>query len=121
MVERVVVKRVYETVRPADGCRILVDRLWPRGLSRKMASIDYWFKDVAPSDELRKWFGHDAMRWKEFKRCYRDEIRKNWVALEPLIELLEHEKTITLLFAARDESHNNAVVLAEYLTRQLTR
>lgn len=110
-------KRVYEPAEPTDGLRILVDRLWPRGLRRAGAGIDRWLPDVAPSGELRHWFGHDPSRWPEFRRRYRAELRANPTALSALKQELRHG-TVTLLFAARDESHNNAVVLKELLEQQ---
>ncbi|MEW5757347.1 MAG: DUF488 domain-containing protein [Pseudomonadota bacterium] len=111
---RISVKRVYETPGGADGTRVLVDRLWPRGLSKERAAIDHWFKDIAPSDELRKWFGHDPARWAEFRRRYYAELDEKQDALMPLRQLIG-QGPVTLLFAARDDQHNNAVVLREYL------
>jgi uncharacterized protein YeaO (DUF488 family) len=108
------VKRIYEPPEPADGYRLLVDRLWPRGVSRESASLDAWMKDVAPSSELRRWFGHDASRWQEFKRRYAIELgtRQNLVAE---ILSLARDRPVTLLYSARDSDHNQAVALAEYL------
>jgi uncharacterized protein YeaO (DUF488 family) len=113
----VTVKRVYDSPQASDGCRVLVDRLWPRGLSKDRARIDHWFKELAPSDALRKWFGHDPARWDEFRRRYHAELARNEVALAPLRALLEKEKHITLLFGAKDQAYNNAVALQEYLRR----
>jgi len=112
---KVSVKRVYLPPDPADGCRVLVDRLWPRGLSKDKAQIDHWLKALAPSDALRKWFGHEPARWDEFRRRYFAELDDQPEALEPLRALLKQEKKLTLLFGARDEAHNNAVALKEYL------
>jgi uncharacterized protein YeaO (DUF488 family) len=111
--QRVGCKRVYAPPQLSDGMRVLVDRLWPRGLSKDAARVDLWLKDVAPSDGLRRWFDHDRDRWTEFRRRYRAELRAN-AALAVLREMLMRG-AVTLVFAARDEAHNNAVVLAEVL------
>jgi uncharacterized protein YeaO (DUF488 family) len=113
---RLRLKRVYEPAAPADGLRVLVDRLWPRGLSKEKAAVDHWIKDVAPSAKLRKWFGHDPARWSEFKRRYKGELRLHKDLLAE-IRKLNKQCTVTLLFGARDEEHNDAVVLREVLTR----
>lgn len=113
---RLRLKRVYEPAAPGDGVRVLVDRLWPRGLTRKKAAIDHWMKEVAPSPALRKWFGHDPDRWTEFKRRYKGELRQHKDLLAELRKL-NRQRTVTLLFGARDEEHNDAVVLREILTR----
>ena len=110
------IKRAYEPPDPNDGKRILVDRLWPRGLSRDAAKIDVWLKDVAPSDGLRRWFNHDPSRWREFRRRYREELAE-CAALAELRQALQTVPKATLLFAARDVAHNNAVVLWEKLAR----
>ena len=108
------IKRIYEPPVPEDGKRILVDRLWPRGLSKDDARLDEWLKEVAPSDELRGWFGHDPAKWEEFRRRYRQELKTQGEILERLRN--EARKgTVTLLFAAKDEERNNAVVLKEML------
>ncbi|MDH4992565.1 DUF488 domain-containing protein [Aquamicrobium lusatiense] len=109
-----VVKRVYEPVAESDGQRVLVDRLWPRGQSKEKAHLDLWLKDVAPSDELRHWFGHDPERWAEFQKRYRVELDGKADALAELRALMAKGK-VTLLFAAHDEERNNAVALAAYL------
>ncbi|KAF0221428.1 MAG: hypothetical protein FD174_566 [Geobacteraceae bacterium] len=108
------IKRIYDLPAPEDGRRILVDRLWPRGLSKDEARIDEWLKEIAPSDALRKWFGHDPARWEEFGKRYKEELKEHSQLLE---ELREKGKkcTVTLLFAAKDAEHNNAVVLKELL------
>src|SRR5690349_5207509 len=108
-------KRVYEVASPDDGLRVLVDRLWPRGLTKERAAIDCWFKDVAPSAELRKWFDHDPAKWKQFQVRYRKELEEKKEALK---ELKQKSKghTVTLLYGARDEEHNEAVVLQQLLT-----
>jgi uncharacterized protein YeaO (DUF488 family) len=108
------VKRVYEPVAESDGQRVLVDRLWPRGLSKEKAHLDLWLKDIAPSDELRHWFGHDPALWDEFQKRYRAELEDRGEALAALRALTAKGK-VTLLFAAHDEEHNNAVALAAYL------
>ncbi|MEW6116287.1 MAG: DUF488 domain-containing protein [Nitrospirota bacterium] len=108
------IKRVYDPVSRNDGKRILVDRLWPRGIKKENAGIDEWLKDIAPSDELRKWFSHDLSKWAEFRQKYKKELQSK----SALIERLQSEakgKTITLLFAAKDVEHNNAVVLKELI------
>lgn len=108
------VKRIYLPAAD-DGCRVLVDRLWPRGIKKDAARLDHWFKDLAPSDELRHWFGHEPAKWDEFRRRYRVELDANATAVAPLREVVQEKPMVTLLFAAKDEAHNNAVALAEYL------
>ncbi len=111
------VKRAYDKPRPDDGSRILVDRLWPRGLNRKDLQIDDWVKELAPSNELRKWYGHERKRWKEFKKRYFQELESHAEATEQLIK--EYGKSrLTLLYAAKDESYNNATALKEYLEKK---
>jgi uncharacterized protein YeaO (DUF488 family) len=107
------VKRVYEPRDANDGIRVFVDRLWPRGLRRADADVDHWLTDVAPSPGLRRWFGHRPDRWDEFKRRYRAELRGN-AEVERLLELAA-TNDLTLLFAAKDEAHNHALVLARRL------
>ena len=107
-------KRVYEPASPADGTRILVDRLWPRGLRKEDAAIDHWFKELAPSTTLRRWFGHKPERWIEFRKRYRAELAEQPEALAQL-RSLARKRPITLLFAAHDELRNNAVVVRELL------
>jgi uncharacterized protein YeaO (DUF488 family) len=111
------VKRVYDEPSSDDGVRVLVDRLWPRGLSKESARIDLWLRDVAPSDELRKWFNHDASKWEEFKRRYFKELENN-KAVNELINLLRDRRTITLLYSAKSP-YNNATALKEYLELKL--
>ena len=103
-------KRVYEKPLRKDGVRILVDRLWPRGLTKERAAVNLWLKDVAPSSELRKWFGHDPAKWKEFQVRYRKELRQKKEALK-LLKQKSEDRTVTLVYGARDEQHNEAVVL----------
>ncbi len=112
------VKRVYEPPRAEDGYRLLVDRLWPRRLSRAALKLDAWMKEVAPSHELRRWFAHDESRWEEFQRRYFEELDRRPALIEELLERARHG-TLTLLFAARDQAHNNAVALKNYLERRL--
>ena len=104
---------MYDHPSDADGTRILIDRLWPRGLSKKDAQVDRWLKEVAPSTELRKWFGHDPEKWAEFKKRYRAELRDN-PALAELVEVAR-EGDITLIYAAKDQERNHAIVLEEIL------
>jgi uncharacterized protein YeaO (DUF488 family) len=118
--DRVRVKRVYDPPSPQDGRRILVDRLWPRGVSRKSARIDDWAKDLAPSTRLRRWFGHDPGRWPEFQTRYREELRAVGDRLGWLIALARRGR-VTLLYAARDPDHNNARVLQRLLRRRVSR
>ena len=116
---QVCLKRVYDAPAAEDGIRVLVDRLWPRGLKREHAGIDHWLKGVAPSAELRRWFGHDVPRWFEFQQRYRAELRKNPRDLAILRGLLEGSGRLTLLFAAADTERNNAVVLRDILIRDI--
>jgi uncharacterized protein YeaO (DUF488 family) len=108
------IKRVYETASPRDGCRILVDRLWPRGLKKVDAKIASWMKEVAPSAQLRRWFGHDPKRWDEFRRRYQAELVGKRELLEGLRKLAG-QGPLTLVYSARDEAHNQAVVLRDTL------
>ncbi len=110
-------KRVYEKAERGDGYRILVDRLWPRGVSKEKAALDLWLKEIAPTDGLRKWFGHDPKRWAGFQKRYLAEVRANKEALAELRGIAKREKTVTLLFAAKDEANNEAVVLKKLLSR----
>lgn len=107
-------KRAYERPTPDDGVRILVDRLWPRGVKKVDAAIDHWIKNVAPSATLRQWFGHDPVRWDEFQQRYRRELKEHQAELEQLRGLAGHG-VITLIYAARDQAHNEAVVLRDYI------
>ena len=108
-------KRAYEPAEPGDGVRILVDRLWPRGVSKEEAALDDWMKDIAPSTELRQWFGHDPQKWAEFQRRYRAELDLNSDAVSELKAALSNGPA-TLVYGAKDEAHNDAVVLADYLS-----
>jgi uncharacterized protein YeaO (DUF488 family) len=109
-------KRAYEKPAKDDGERVLVERLWPRGVTKDRAKVDLWLKDIAPSAELRKWFGHDPERWGEFRQRYRKELKQK----ADLIKLLRRKAkdgTITLIYAARDEAHNSALVLRQFLQK----
>ncbi|OZB36873.1 MAG: hypothetical protein B7X35_03090 [Halothiobacillus sp. 14-56-357] len=108
-------KRAYDLPTNDDGYRVLVDRLWPRGLSKADAKIDLWLKAVAPSTELRQWFGHDSEKWPEFKRQYHGELKDNpaWAELQAIAQ----QRDVTLVYAAKDQLHNNAVVLKQLLVR----
>lgn len=107
-------KRIYDPPTPDDGTRVLVDRLWPRGIAKDEARLDDWLKEIAPSDALRKWFGHDPAKWEEFRERYRRDLETKAELLDGLRKLAV-EGTVTLLYAAKDEEHNNAVVLKELL------
>lgn len=112
-------KRAYEEPGPQDGTRVLVDRLWPRGVSKKDAGIDLWLKGVAPSDGLRKWFGHDPDKWNAFKeRYYKELAERSGGELEQLQQIARHGR-VTLVFAAKDERFNNAVALKAYLQENI--
>lgn len=109
------IKRVYEKPDKEDGFRVLVDRLWPRGLTKEKAAVDLWLKEIAPSNELRKWFGHEPEKWPEFRKKYLQELEKNE---GPVLILKDHltKGTVTLIYAARDQVHNEALVLKELLS-----
>ncbi len=109
-------KRVYEEPAKSDGTRILVDRLWPRGLTKEKAHVDLWLKEVAPSNDLRKWFAHDPQKWPEFKARYKGELRQN-PAQFALLKRAVGKRSATLLYGAKDTEHNEAVVLQELLSR----
>lgn len=108
------VKRVYDPAAPEDGLRVLVDRLWPRGLSRERAQVNLWLKDVAPDSELRKWFSHDPERWPEFKRRYFAELAAKTDLLATIAEEAR-DGVVTILYGAKDREHNNALALKEYM------
>jgi len=113
----VIIKRVYDPPSPGDGYRVLVDRLWPRGMSRASLELDEWMKDIAPSNELRRRFHHDVDQWEEFQEMYFKELEKNSELADILIQKAR-AGTLTLLYAARDEEHNNAIALKNYLERK---
>jgi len=111
-------KRIYEDPSKEDGVRILVERLWPRGISKERASIELWLRDVAPSPELRSWYSHDVAKWKEFKQRYQQELKGKESMLEE-IRSRAKKGTVTFVYAARDEEHNSALVLKEHLDKQM--
>jgi uncharacterized protein YeaO (DUF488 family) len=112
------VKRVYEPPAPDDGVRVLVDRLWPRGLTKGRAAVDLWLKDLAPSVALRRWFNHDPAKWSEFRKRYAAELDRKQAAISALVGAVRHGR-VTLVFGARDPHHNNAVALQGYLRTML--
>ena len=109
------VKRVYDSPEPSDGFRILVDRLWPRGLSKEQAKVDLWLREVAPSDELRKWFAHDPSKWGDFQKRYTEELQTKGELLHKIWESERGKGTVTLLYSTKDETHNNAAALGNIL------
>jgi uncharacterized protein YeaO (DUF488 family) len=113
-------KRVYEPAADQDGYRVLVDRLWPRGLSEESAHVDLWLRRIAPTTELRKWYGHDLVRWPEFQKRYREELSKHGELLGLIRDIERHRKVVTLLFGAKDEAHNEANVLLDVLKNTLS-
>jgi len=110
-------KRIYLKPEKSDGCRVLVDRLWPRGLSKSKAKVDHWSRGLAPSTALRKWYGHDPKRWAEFKRRYRQELQGEKDAVQELKTLLKRHRTVTFLFSSKEEKLNNAAALKAYLRK----
>ncbi len=110
-------KRAYEEAEKSDGFRILVDRLWPRGMSKAKEHLHVWLKEIAPSNELRKKFGHDPRKWEQFKKEYTKELQENKELVNILKAFLKKHKTITFVYGAKDELHNNAVALKEYLQK----
>ena len=112
------IKRAYEIVEPSDGTRVLIDRLWPRGMSKENAKIDEWLKDIAPSSELRKWFGHEPEKWPEFKKRYLQELKspESVKALKHIADLAARGD-VTIVYGAKDTEHNDARVLLEVLTK----
>lgn len=112
------VKRVYDSVEPSDGARFLVERLWPRGMKKESLRMDGWLKDVAPSDTLRRWFGHDPAKWTKFRERYFGELESKPEAIRPILDAAGLGN-VTLLYSAHDIQHNNAVALQEYLAERL--
>jgi uncharacterized protein YeaO (DUF488 family) len=110
------IKRIYEDPSDEDGYRVLTDRLWPRGVSKEMAQLDEWMKEIAPSPELRTWFDHDPGRFERFKKKYETELAEKTEPAEKLMEVAGNQ-TVTLLYAAKDENHNHAIVLKEFLDK----
>lgn len=111
---KISIKRVYEEPNKDDGKRILIDRLWPRGLTKEKAKVDLWFKDIAPSTELRQWFGHDPTKWAEFQSRYTKELNSNSIKVTELKKEIAKSNT-TLVYGAKDKEHNDAVVIKAYL------
>jgi uncharacterized protein YeaO (DUF488 family) len=111
------IKRVYEKATPSDGLRILIDRLWPRGISKKEAQIDLWLKGIAPSEELRKWFRHDPQKWSEFQKRYFNELEGKKELVRKIKELEKEHHTVTLLYGAKNAEHNNAIALLHFLEK----
>ena len=111
-------KRAYETRSESDGYRVLVDRLWPRGVSKQDAKIDLWLKEIAPSTDLRKWFGHDPTKWDEFRERYHQELSNHPEVVKQLVDLVK-QRHVTLIYGAKDEEFNQAVALKAYLDKQL--
>ena len=109
------VKRIYEPSSLKDGYRILVDRLWPRGISKEASQLDLWLKDIAPSTELRKWYNHEIEKWPEFRDRYRKELQKNREIITELKKIVKTHQDVTFLYAAKDRLHNEAIVLKNYL------
>jgi len=114
---KIMIKRIYEGPAQEDGSRILVDRLWPRGLTKQKAKIDLWLKEIAPSTELRKWFGHDPEKWKEFRKRYYKELKTKSEQIQILKEY-QRKGVVTLVYGAKDKEHNEALVLKELLNRR---
>lgn len=112
-----VIKRIYDKPEKKDGVRILVDRLWPRGLSKNKVRIDLWLKEIAPSDALRKWFAHDPVKWGQFKEKYLTELKQKKEIINKIKQIEKEKGIITLLFSAKDEKHNNAIILKEVLQK----
>lgn len=110
----ILLKRIYEPYDKGDGYRVLVDRLWPRGISKENAHIDLWLKEIAPSTELRKWFNHEDEKWVGFKKKYMKELKENKETTTQLKEALDNHKKVTILFGAKNEKYNQAVVIAEF-------
>ncbi|HET9946702.1 MAG TPA: DUF488 family protein [Patescibacteria group bacterium] len=111
----IILKRIYEGYKKEDGFRILLDRLWPRGLSKEKAHLNLWLKEIAPSNSLRKWFGHDPQKWDEFQKRYLQELEEKKELVDQLKNLEKQHKTITLLYGAKDTIHNQAIVLRTLL------
>lgn len=111
------IKRAYESSSEDDGFRILVDRIWPRGVSKEKANLDTWMKEVAPSNDLRKWFSHDPKKWKEFEKKYEEELKDKNELINEIKEIEKDKGKVTLIYSAKDKEHNNAVVLEHILKK----
>lgn len=114
-------KRIYDEPESADGARVLVDRIWPRGVSKERAQLTAWLKDIAPTPELRKWFDHKPERFKLFEEKYLDELKSNDYAVKQLQEVANENISVTLLYAAKDQKHNHAIVLKHFLEQKRER
>lgn len=114
----IMVKRVYEKFLITDGRKVLVERLWPRGIRRSTANVDIWLKNVAPSNELRKWFSHDPKKWMAFKKKYNHELEDN-KTVEHLLAIVESTDPVTLVYSSSDQKHNSAIVLQQFIERRL--
>jgi uncharacterized protein YeaO (DUF488 family) len=114
---KIKLKRAYDKPAESDGYRILVDRIWPRGVSKEDLGIDVWLKEIAPSTSLRKWFGHDPEKWNEFKKRYFEELKQNKDLTDKIEEKMKHH-IVTLVYSAKDQEHNNAIALKEYIETQ---
>ncbi len=119
MMMQVQIKRIYEKAESKDGTRILVDKLWPRGISKQEAKIDGWWKEAAPSPQLRKWFHHAPDRWDEFKELYKRELHSKKETIVELISKLDEDKPLTLLYGAKDKKHNHAKVLKQFIEESI--
>jgi len=115
ILEMVKIKRIYEKTEKEDGYRVLIDHLWPRGVSKEKANINLWLKEISPSNELRKWFNHEPDKWLEFKKRYREELHSKKEEINQLEEIIKREKTVTLLYSASNKEYNNAAALVEIL------
>ncbi len=113
-------KRIYEKFEEDDGFRILVERLWPRGIKKEDARIDLWLKEIAPSNELRKWFSHDSNKWDEFKNRYFQELNNKKDVVNKLLEIIKNNKNVTFLYSTKENNFNNAVALKEYIEKLKT-
>ncbi len=109
------IKRAYEASSEDDGFRILVDRIWPRGVSKEKANLDLWIKEIAPSNDLRKWFSHDPEKWNEFENKYKDELKDKKKLIDKIKKIEKDKKRVTLIYSAKDKKHNNAIVLEHIL------
>ncbi|MCK9454923.1 MAG: DUF488 domain-containing protein [Sulfurimonas sp.] len=115
----ILLKRAYEAPRKDDGFRILIDRIWPRGVSKEAAKIDLWFKDISPSTPLRKWFSHDPIKWDKFKERYIEELNNNSEVVKEFMRLLREHKSVTFVYGAKDTEHSQAPILKEYIEKRL--
>jgi uncharacterized protein YeaO (DUF488 family) len=117
----IVTKRVYEPADKEDGCRILVDRLWPRGMTKEKARVDLWLKEIAPSDELRKWFSHDPAKWEEFKKRYKKELETKQDLIQEVEQAEKKTGTVTLLYSSKETANNNAIALKIIIEKKISK